>query len=113
MPSMSLSIEVVKSLTCHSDKTKITVFDTLCKNLALEVNLSGRKTYYFRYKDNRNVTRQPKLSDANDITLKQARSLADKYRGMIAMGEDPFEKKTELKNSNVINIYHRELLAIC
>ena len=108
MPSMSLSIEVVKSLTCPSDKTKITVFDTLCKNLVLEVNLSGRKTYYFRYKDNRNVTRQPKLSDANDITLKQARSLADKYRGMIAMGEDPFEKKTELKKVPTLSTFITE-----
>ena len=108
MPSMSLSIEVVKSLTCSSDKTKITVFDTLCKNLVLEVNLSGRKTYYFRYKDNRNVTRQPKLSDANDITLKQARSLADKYRGMIAMGEDPFEKKTELKKVPTLSTFITE-----
>ena len=108
MPSMSLSIEVVKSLTCPSDKTKITVFDTLCKNLVLEVNLSGRKTYYFRYKDNRNVTRQPKLSDANDITLKQARSLAYKYRGMIAMGEDPFEKKTELKKVPTLSTFITE-----
>ena len=108
MPSMSLSIEVVKSLTCPSDKTKITVFDTLCKNLVLEVNLSGRKTYYFRYKDNRNVTRQPKLSDANDITLKQARSLADKSRGMIAMGEDPFEKKTELKKVPTLSTFITE-----
>lgn len=108
MPSMSLSIEVVKSLTCPSDKTKITVFDALCKNLVLEVNLSGRKTYYFRYKDNRNVTRQPKLSDANDITLKQVRSLADKYRGMIAVGEDPFEKKTELKKVPTLSTFITE-----
>ena len=97
MPSISLSLEIVKSLTCPTDKTKITIFDSLCKNLVLEVNLSGRKTYYFRYKDNRNITRQPKLSDANDITLKQARILANKYRGMIMMGEDPFSTKADLK----------------
>jgi integrase len=97
MPSTALSPEIVKSLTCPIGKTKITVFDTLCKNLVIEVSQSGRKTYYFRYKDKRNVTRQPKLSDVNDITLKQARSLTDKYRSMIIMGEDPFATKAALQ----------------
>jgi hypothetical protein len=97
MPSTALSPEIVKSLTCPAGKTKITVFDTLCKNLVIEVSQSGRKTYYFRYKDKRNVTRQPKLSDANDITLKQARTLTDKYRSMIIMGEDPFATKAALQ----------------
>jgi integrase len=97
MPSTALSPEIVKSLTCPIGKTKITVFDTLCKNLVIEVCQSGRKTYYFRYKDKRNVTRQPKLSKVNDITLKQARSLTDKYRSMIIMGEDPFAIKATLQ----------------
>ena len=108
MPSMPLSTEVVKSLNCPTDKTKITIFDSLCKNLVLEVNLSGRKSYYFRYKDNRSVTRQPKLSDANDITLKQARSLTDKYRGMIMMGEDPFATKTQLKKVPLVSTFITE-----
>jgi integrase len=98
MSSMALSPEIVKFLTCPDGKTKITVFDSLCKNLVIEVNQSGRKTYYFRYKDKRNVTRQPKLSDANDITLKQVRSLTDKYRGMILMGEDPWVTSAALKH---------------
>jgi integrase len=95
--SVPLSPEMVKSITCPEDKTKITIFDSLCKNLVIEVNQSGRKTYYFRYKDKRNITRQPKLSDANDITLKQARILTDKYRSMITLGEDPFGDKKTLK----------------
>jgi integrase len=102
MSSMALSPEIVKFLTCPDGKTKITVFDSLCKNLVIEINQSGRKTYYFRYKDKRNVTRQPKLSDANDITLKQARSLTDKYRGMILMGEDPWVTSAALKQVSTI-----------
>ena len=98
MSSMALSPEIVKFLTCPDGKTKITVFDSLCKNLVIEVNQSGRKTYYFRYKDKRNVTRQPKLSDTNGITLKQVRSLTDKYRGMILMGEDPWVTSAALKH---------------
>jgi integrase len=105
MSSVALSPEVIKNLVCPEAKTKITVFDSLCKNLVLEVNKSGRKTYYFRYKDKRNVTRQPKLSDANDITLKQARSLADKYRNMILMGEDPWSANVELRQVPTIESF--------
>ena len=97
MPSIALNADIVRDLCCPINKVKITVFDSLCKNLVVEVTQSGRKTYYFRYKDKRNVTRQPKLCSTNDITLKQARALADKYRSMIIMGDDPFAAKAALK----------------
>jgi len=92
-----LSQKVVDTLTCDDNKTKITVFDKGCKNLVLEVSATGRKTYYFRYQDARGIARQPKLSDAHSITLKQARTLCDRYRSTIAMGEDPWATKADLK----------------
>ena len=65
----------------------------------MEVHASGRKTFYFRYRDARNIVRQPKLSDANDISLKQVRQLADKYRQQLAMDIDPFAAKENLKKA--------------
>ena len=94
---MALTQKIVENLACDADCKKLTVFDKGCKNLVLEVSNSGRKSYYFRYQDSRGVTRQPKLSDANSITLKQARSLADNYRAKLSMGEDPLEQKATLK----------------
>ena len=94
---MTLTQKLLESLSCAEGSKKLTVFDKGCKNLVLEVSNTGRKTYYFRYQDDRNVTRQPKLSDANSITLKQARTLCDRYRSKLAMGEDPWEAKAELK----------------
>ena len=94
---MVLTQKIVDNLSCEADCKKLTVFDMGCKNLVLEVSNTGRKSYYFRYQDSRGVTRQPKLSDANSITLKQARSLADSYRTKLSMGEDPLEQKAALK----------------
>jgi integrase len=92
-----LSQKIVNALACDDNKKKLTAFDKGCKSLVLEVSATGRKTYYFRYQDDRGVTRQPKLSDANSITLKQARTLCDRYRSTIAMGGDPWQTKAELK----------------
>ena len=97
MTTMVLTQKIVDNLSCEADCKKLTVFDMGCKNLVLEVSNTGRKSYYFRYQDSRGVTRQPKLSDANSITLKQARSLADSYRTKLSMGEDPLEQKAALK----------------
>jgi integrase len=97
MTSIVLNQKLVDTLSCGEDCKKLAVFDKGCKNLVLEVSSTGRKTYYFRYKDSHGVTRQPKLSDANSITLKQARTLSDQSRNRLAMGEDPFEQKKSAK----------------
>ena len=92
-----LTQKVVNALACDNNKRKLTIFDKGCKNLVLEVRATGRKTYFFRYQDDRGVTRQPKLSDANSITLKQARMLCDRHRGTISMGGNPWQAKADLK----------------
>ncbi len=92
-----LTQKIVNNLICEESCKRLTVFDKHHKNLVLEVSNTGRKSYYFRYQDSRGVTRQPKLCDANSITLKQARSLADNYRIKLLMGEDPLESKAAHK----------------
>lgn len=97
MSKQLLTPQIVKDCSCPEHLQKILIFDQGCKNLVLEVTRTNKKTFYFRYQDMRGVTRQPKLSDARDISLVNARSLCDKYRGMLAMGQDPFSAKAELK----------------
>lgn len=94
-----LTAVFVKAVTCPPDKNKESYFDTDCRGLVLEVTKSGRKCYYFRFQDKRGKTRQPKLSDANDITLANARSLCDRYRGMLALGENPFDTREVIKQT--------------
>lgn len=93
MSKIPLTADFVKETVCPKERVKWDIFDTNCKGLMLEVRQSGGKTYYLRYTDQRGRIRQMKLADAQDITLSQARTLADKARAKIAMGEDPLAKK--------------------
>ena len=63
----------------------------------MEVRESGGRTYYLRFTDERSRSRQLKLGDARDISLSQAKQLAEKKRNQIAMGLDPNEAKATLK----------------
>jgi integrase len=89
---MFLTQKIVDSLVCETSCKRLTVFDRHCKGFVLEVRPSGRKSYFLRYKDSRGITRQPKLCDADSISLKQAKALADSCRSKLLMGEDPFGK---------------------
>ena len=97
MSKIPLTADLVKETVCPKERAKWDIFDTNCKGLMLEVRQSGGKTYYLRYTDQRGRIRQMKLADAQDITLSQARTLADKARAKIAMGEDPKAEKNSLK----------------
>lgn len=93
MPKIQLTTQVVSTYQPPTGTRKVDLFDVQTKGLVLEVRESGGKTYYLRYRDARQRVRTYKLADARDVTLTQARALADKARNRIAMGEDPCESK--------------------
>lgn len=93
MSKALLTTEFVKESVCPKDRAKWDVFDTNCKGLLLEIRQSGGKTYYLRYNNQRGRIRQMKLADARDISLSQAKALADKARAQIALGQDPLSQK--------------------
>ena len=93
MPVVNLTQQVLKTLSCPSDRKKVDYFDTSCKGLLLEIRVSGGRTYYLRFTDERGRNRQLKLGDARDISLGQAKQLADKNRNQIAMGLNPAADK--------------------
>jgi integrase len=93
MPKLLLTPLLVSNTCCPADRKRLDVFDIQTKGLHLEVRESGGKTFYLRYQDQRGKTRQLRLADAKDVSLSQARTLADKARNKIAMGEDPSEEK--------------------
>ena len=93
MPVVNLTQQVLKTLSCPADRKKVDYFDSSCKGLLLEVRVSGGRTYYLRFTDDRGCNRQLKLGDARDISLGQAKQLADKNRNQIAMGHDPTADK--------------------
>lgn len=95
MPKASLSSQVVKETSCPKDKRKLDLFDSICKGLMLEIRATGGKTYYLRYQDARGRTRQLRLALERDVSLQQARKLAEQKRTLIAMGLDPCEVKAQ------------------
>lgn len=97
MPKLQLTPALVSNAHCPADRKRLDMFDIQTKGLVLEVRESGGKTYYLRYQNQRGRTRQLRLADAKDVSLSQARALADKARNKIAMGEDPCDEKAVLR----------------
>lgn len=97
MAKITLTPSNVETAKCPADKRKIDLFDLRTKGLLLEVRATGGKTYYLRYTSDRGKVRQYKLADARDVTLAQARQLANQTRTALAMGEDPKEAKKALR----------------
>lgn len=98
MPKTTLTPTLVSTTVCPPDKRRVDIFDSKTKGLLLEIRPSGGKTFYLRYLDTRGRSRQLKLADAKDVTLSQARQLADSTRNRIAMGEDPQVEKSQKKS---------------
>ncbi len=98
MSKTTLTPALVIATACPAGKRRVDIFDVKTKGLVLEVRPSGGKTFYLRYLDDRGRSRQLKLADARDVSLAQARQLADAMRAKIAMGEDPIAKRSVSKS---------------
>jgi integrase len=97
MAKLRLTTEFVQSSKCPIDRKKIEYFDTTSKYLSLEIRCSGGKTYYRRYRDSRGRIRQIKLGSVSDISLTDARKLADQIGKQVIMGQDPLDQKAAAK----------------
>jgi integrase len=89
MPKLKFTSQFIKTAICEEGKRKTLFFDADCKWLMLEVRATQTATYYLRYQNSRRKTRLLKIGNVRDLSLPQARQMADKYRAMIAMGGDP------------------------
>lgn len=110
MAVKTLTNKIIKDSTCPNGKLKIDIHDLACKGLMIEIRASGGKTFYLRYKDERQKVRQLRLGDAQDLPLEKARKKADSLRAKIAMGEDPASEKlikrsTPLLRDFILNSY--------
>ena len=97
MPSVPLSLKVLKELSCPACKSKVDFYDLRCKGLMLEIRASGGKTWYLRYRDTHGKQRQFRIADYQDLSLEQVRKRTMELRGQIAIGEDPREIKQVLR----------------
>ena len=107
MPREALTSSVVAKAVCPCDQRKLDIFDTRTRGLMLEVRPQG-KTYYLRYQTALGKTRQMRLANAQDISLAQARQLADEARNKIAMGEDPAATKAAQRQVPTLGEFVRD-----
>jgi len=88
MAKQLLSRQEIQQLACPSGQAKVSVFDTSCRGLMVEVRPTGRKTFYLRYVDDHGVQRQYRLGDARDMSLESARRMADRLRARALDGQN-------------------------
>jgi integrase len=78
-------------------RKKTDYFDAGQRGFLLEVRCSGGKTYYQRYTDERGRERQYKIGPADVVTLDQARRKAKQIVAEALLGDDPQQKRRELR----------------
>jgi integrase len=93
MAKTQLTKEFIGQVSCPAGAAKVDHFDTVCPGLMLEVRPSGRKTFYFRYTNERRQQRQYRIGQARDLGLDVARLQVQKLRSRVALGEDLVEQR--------------------
>jgi len=89
--------KLVESITPEL-KRQLIYWDSELKGFGIIVLPSGRRTYCVQYRNTSRVKRRLKIGVHGQITAEEARALAKTYLGKVAHGEDPAEKKKDMKN---------------
>lgn len=109
MPIVTLDAAFVRSAPVPEGKNRIEYFDTNIRGFTLEVRMSGGKTYYLRYRDAYGRQRQHKIGDAKSISFDKARTVAERLRSRVVLGDDPAEEKKIKKSIPTIAEFYRDV----
>lgn len=69
----------------------------LCK-----ITSAGRKVFMLQYRTNADERRKPALSLYGELTVEQARSLAQEWQAEVRRGSDPGAAKTEVRKAPTV-----------
>jgi integrase len=108
MAKIPLSAKSLQGLPCPPGSRKAVYRDINCKGLSLEVRASGGRTWYLTYTNRRGKRHQHRLGDLRDLTMTQARSMADQCRTTVALGGDPAEKQALLRTTPTFSTFISE-----
>ena len=97
MPVVRLTSLFVRNARCPAGRKKNDYFDSKQRGFMLEVRVSGGKTYYQRYTDDRGRERQYKIGPADVLGLAETRRLARSVSAQALIGEDPHARKALLR----------------
>jgi integrase len=97
MPKVALDTVVVRNAWCPPNQARLDLYDTAITGFMLEIRQSGLKTYYLRYRNVRGSQKQVRIGDAQTLTFKQAKTIAQRFKTRLLLGEDILEQKKALK----------------
>jgi len=108
MPKVELSIALVRKAVCPEGARKLDFFDADNPGFMLEVRCSGGKTFYQRYRDSRGRERQFKIGSAHVLSLAQARRKARTISASALLGNDPQQRRKELRQIPTLDVFVRK-----
>ncbi|OAI58722.1 integrase [Ralstonia solanacearum] len=76
--------------------------DTLVPGFLCKITPSGRKVFMLQYRTNAGERRKPALGQYGELTVEQARSLAQEWLAQVRRGGDPGEAKAEARKAPTV-----------
>ena len=97
MPKLLLTQSSTRRASCPVGVRKVDFFDRRLPGFMLEVRISGGKTFYQRYRDQRGREHQFKIGPAHVLTVSEARRKARAVLAESFVGRDPQSERQELR----------------
>ncbi|WP_052507331.1 Arm DNA-binding domain-containing protein [Desulfonatronovibrio magnus] len=97
MPKIHLTPNFVSNPPKPAGKAKVDYFDVEIPGFLLEVRVTGKSTYYQRYRDTSGRLKQFRIGPVDSVFLDDARNKAKKIRSQASMGLDPRKNLDRLK----------------
>ncbi|NIE82638.1 MULTISPECIES: site-specific integrase [unclassified Burkholderia] len=76
--------------------------DTLVPGFLCKITPSGRKVFMLQYRTNAGERRKPALGQYGELTVEQARSLAQEWLAQVRRGGDPAAAKAEARKAPTV-----------
>ena len=87
MAKIKLTKSVVDAATPQSNDIELR--DTLVPGFLCKITPTGRKVFMLQYRTNSGVRRKPSLGQFGELTVEQARMLAQDWMAEVRRGGDP------------------------
>ncbi len=100
MPKLKLTKTVVDAAQPESDPYEIR--DTLIPGFLLKVTPAGRKIFMVAYVANNGQRRKPAIGRFGEITVEQARNIAQDWLADVRKGKDPSAEKSAARQAPTV-----------
>jgi len=97
-------IKLTKSVvdTAQAQTCDVELRDTLVPGFLCKVTPTGRKVFMLQYRTNSGVRRKPSLGQFGELTVEQARSLAQDWLAEVRRGGDPGLDKADARKAPTV-----------